>query len=49
MKPIMNINDLNTIEQMERFLTSSKTKLTVRSWPEYDNQAIPEINTCLII
>jgi hypothetical protein len=32
MNPIMNINDLNTIEQMERFLTGSQTKLTVRSW-----------------
>jgi hypothetical protein len=32
MKPIMNINDFNTIEQMERFLTGGQTKLTVRSW-----------------
>jgi hypothetical protein len=24
MKPIMNINDLNTIEQMEQFLTGSQ-------------------------
>jgi len=24
MKPIMNINDLNTIEQMEQFLTAAK-------------------------
>jgi len=28
----MNINDFNTIEQMERFLTGGQTKLTVRSW-----------------
>jgi ABC-type lipoprotein release transport system permease subunit len=32
MKPIMNINDFNTIEQMERFLTGGQTKLTVYSW-----------------
>jgi hypothetical protein len=24
MKPIMNINDINTIEQMEQFLTATK-------------------------
>jgi hypothetical protein len=32
MKPIMNINDFNTIEQLERFLTGGQTKLTVCSW-----------------